>query len=81
MTGLVYRFGFVENDDNTEFNSLVTGNEMSYQAGNIPRVVGSQNMSPVGTILDWQTGGGLVSFISESDYVQSFRIPHTYNVN
>ncbi len=81
LTGLVYQFGFVENDDNTEFNSLVTGNEMSYQAGNIPRVVGNQNMSPVGTILDWQTGGALVSFISESDYVQSFRITHTYKIN
>ena len=81
LTGLVYRFGFVENDDNTEFNSLVTGNEMSYQAGGIPRIVGNQTMNPVGTILDWQTGGALVSFISESDYVQSFRITHTYKIN
>lgn len=81
LTGLVYRFGFVENDDNTEFNSLVTGNEMSYQAGNIPRIIGNQAMNPVGTILDWQTGAALVSFISESDYVQSFRITHTYKIN
>ena len=78
LTGIVYSFGFVENDDTTEFNSLVTGNEMSYQVGNIPRAVSDQDMIPVGTLRDWVTGEAKASFLSESDFVQSFSISHQY---
>lgn len=78
LTGLVYKFGFVENDDNTQFNSLITGNEMAYQVGNIPRVVGNQNMFPVGTIIDWVTGSADVTFASESDFTQVFTITHNF---
>ena len=81
LTGIVYKFGFVENSAAASFTSLVTENNMGYQFGGIPRSVSSNELKPIGNVLDWVTGQGFVSFISESDYTQNFQIKHEFVVH
>jgi len=81
LTGLVYQFGFVENSAATTFTSLVTGNNMGYQVGGIPRAAGNNQMSSVGNIKDWVTGNSVVEFVSESDYFQNFQVRHEYTIH
>lgn len=80
LTGLVYRFGFVENSSGPSFTSLVTSNNMGYRVGSIPRSATVNPMTPVGNILDWVTGTSSVEFVSESDYLQSYQIKHSFVV-
>lgn len=81
LTGIVYNFGFVQNNAASSFTSLVTDNNMSYQAGNIPRVTTPEDLQPVGGILDWVTGSAIVEFVSDSDFTQNYKILHEFIVH
>jgi len=81
LTGLFYKFGFVENSGAIDFTSPVTGNNMTYQAGNIPRVAGANQMQPVGNIIDWVTGTTNIEFVSDSDFEQVYEITHEFVVH
>jgi len=81
LTGIVYRFGFVENSAAPDFTSLVTGNNQGYQAGGITRVVNDVDLNPIGTLKDWVTGSALITFVSESDFTQVFEISHNFVVH
>jgi len=85
LTGLNYKFGLIDNNENFNTISKVSGNDQGYYSGSIglgsPRDTSFQTMTPLGSYRDWITGSARARYVSNPDtYVQRFEIEHEFLV-
>jgi hypothetical protein len=80
LTALIYKFGLVDNNDNYNSTSFVTGNTQSYYASGLV-VSTPQNMTSQGQYKDWVTGSMTCEKLVSADAnVQKFEVSHILKV-
>ena len=81
LTAFIYSFGLIENSENFNTNSKVTGNNQSFYVGSLVTNV-AKTMTPQGTYRDWLTGTVTVTKkTNPSTYVQRFEVVHDFIIN
>lgn len=80
LTGVLYRFGLIENNEPFNVVSKIAGVDNRYQASSVG-VAGSTvpvSMSPQGTVKSWITGSATVEFVSSSQFSREYKIVHEF---
>jgi len=81
LTALIYSFGLIDNNENFNTTSKVSGNNQSFYASGLTIGV-PQVMTPQGTYRDWVTGTVIVTKqANPSTYVQRYDITHEFILN
>lgn len=83
LTGFLYRFGFIENNEPFNTTSKIANVDNRYQAKNVG-LAGSTapvDMDPQGTVLTWQTGSATAAFVSNSQFQQNYVVVHEFVLN
>jgi hypothetical protein len=82
IRGMIYSFNLIENSENFNTFSKVTGNEQAFYASDIgagsPRSTTPVNMTQAGNYRDWVSGSIKVSYVSTTGYFQKFKIEHEF---
>lgn len=89
LTALIYSFGLIENSENFNIVSKVSGNDQSYYGSSIGYDTGGGvrstswvNLSTLGTYQDWVTGTARIRYLNNPDAnTQRFEIEHTFIIN
>jgi hypothetical protein len=74
-TAALIKFGLLNNDENFNVLSKVSGNEQIYY---VAEITGVDVMIPLGKFRDWVTGDMTIEDTTNEDYVQEFTIEHIF---